>query len=137
MATNEAAALAVGAITPALQVREELARYTGQQQCLGLLELLPGNTTSHFPIPAPLNDRQRGQKEILDSVYDQIVDKDWLKPSVAAIVEQQFITRSRLRWGGPGEKWALQVDWLSNRPELMAWMGSSYWRHSNHRRVKV
>ncbi|KAF4627641.1 hypothetical protein G7Y89_g10515 [Cudoniella acicularis] len=46
----------------------------------------------------------RGRREIFDSIFDDVSDKDWLNPTTAQIVDQVFATRAYARWGGPGEK---------------------------------
>jgi hypothetical protein len=50
-------------------------------------------------------------------------------------VEEQYILRAKERWEGPDERWALEGEWLNNRPDIVAWLRSTYWKH-NQKRVK-
>jgi hypothetical protein len=54
---------------------------------------------------------------------------------IAKRVEQEYITRAKVRWGGPDERWALEGEWLTNRADIVAWLRSTYWKH-NQKRIK-
>jgi hypothetical protein len=54
---------------------------------------------------------------------------------IAKRVEEQYILRAKERWEGPDERWALEGEWLNNRPDIVAWLRSTYWKH-NQKRIK-
>ena len=73
---------------------------------------------------------------MLDVLFKEIPDKDWLNPITTKRVNELFIIRAKERWQGD-DKWALEGGWLDNRPDIVAWLRWTYWKHSKKRITEV
>ncbi|RDL31547.1 uncharacterized protein BP5553_09756 [Venustampulla echinocandica] len=138
--------LAIAPTSTAQQVREALAQFTGQEKwrrneywnfflvTIASCLLTSTSTPPRLRASPPPYQSGRGRREIFDSIYESVSDKDWLHPVTMETVDKQFIARANEKWGLPNEKWILEGEWLQRRPDLLTWMRWAYWKLSKQRK---
>ncbi|PVH80275.1 hypothetical protein DL98DRAFT_654880 [Cadophora sp. DSE1049] len=106
----------------ASDTRRELERFTGR------VEWTDDSFWNHF---------LRGRKQIYDAVLEDLPNKDWLNPTVAKAVDEAFVARAWDKWRQPEDLWVLAGGWLTQRPDIVAWMRKAYWKCNQYTRKRT
>lgn len=97
-----------------------------------ILEMDVGTITWPWNHDLETNNPQRTRTEIMDTLYFEIDNKDWLNPVTANTVDAKFIEKAQNIFTEQNS-WVLAGNWLEERSDIVAWLRSSYWKYNKKR----